>query len=123
MTEVLFTMYTCSMAMVGVSLIMMRRSELATCDARAAEPVGPRANWRGCGGALLRSRFPTRCPASRQVGVQLSREKQQDAGSGCSTAAQASVLPAEPMLSTPCCAAQPALHCVTCLAGVWCTGR
>ncbi len=34
MTDVLFTMYTCSIAMVGVSLIMMRRSELATCDER-----------------------------------------------------------------------------------------
>lgn len=54
MTEVLFTMYTCSMAMVGVSLIIMRRSELATCAGEgrrqrySTRPLAQqtRASWR-----------------------------------------------------------------------------
>ena len=49
MTDVLFTMNTCSMAMVGVSLIMMRRSELATCKQQVHHQpaISYRTIWRG----------------------------------------------------------------------------
>lgn len=65
MTDVLFTMNTCSMAMVGVSLIMMRRSELATCKQQVHHQpaISYRTIWRAAGGSAQHARAAAQCRA------------------------------------------------------------